>query len=492
MKTLPKTLIFIFCLGSFAAWSQKSATLNGTPIQLFEKAQGVWDIKSQSSTLEPEFLNLNPEAFQQMISDQSESLQIKLPINGRVETLTLKQNFPIEEGAKLVTATGESYPIPGIFYTGKILGEKDSRVSVAIFDNVFQALISRSQELLSISPVDKSTYAIVHEEKAENPLEEFCHSNTSNLAPIKLNQQAENFKNSDNCVNVYFELRNQVVQNKGGVEEASNYLTAVFNEVSALFNQENIKVKISEIFVWNIPDPYLGVSSTTNLNQFQVLRPTFNGDVAHLVDFTTSNGGIAYVDVLCGSLPYAYSGAQPSYEFFPTYSWTVEVITHEIGHNLGSPHTHDCSWPGGAIDNCVPPSGNCDAGETPVNGGTIMSYCHLTNFGINFNQGFGPLPGDLIRDRVYNASCLSSCDIGCPIPQNLRSTGIQSNGFSFSWNKVAVASTYTIRYKEFGANEWIQVTTPSTNASLNNLKNQQRYVVQVASVCDGVLGLWSN
>lgn len=38
-----------------------------------------------------------------------------------------------------------------------------------------------------------------------------------------------------------------------------------------------------------------------------------------------------------------------------------------------------------------------------------MSYCHLTQAGINFSQGFGTQPGTLIRNRVTAANCLSAC-----------------------------------------------------------------------------------
>jgi len=39
-----------------------------------------------------------------------------------------------------------------------------------------------------------------------------------------------------------------------------------------------------------------------------------------------------------------------------------------------------------------------------------MSYCHLLNdVGIDFNLGFGPQPGDLIRSVVNSASCLLVC-----------------------------------------------------------------------------------
>jgi hypothetical protein len=83
------------------------------------------------------------------------------------------------------------------------------------------------------------------------------------------------------------------------------------------------------------------------------------------------------------------------------------VITHELGHNMGSPHTQSCSWPGGAIDNCYTTEGGCALGPAPTNGGTIMSYCHLTGYGINLANGFGPLPGQKIRNFVRNNSCIN-------------------------------------------------------------------------------------
>ena len=118
-----------------------------------------------------------------------------------------------------------------------------------------------------------------------------------------------------------------------------------------------------------------------------------NGDIAHLVGFS-GGGGVAYVDVLCNNrYGFGVSAINNSFSPVPTYSWTVMVIAHEIGHNYGAGHTHDCEWgPTGygdqPIDCCGPDigyagigcSGTCDAppfedGE----GGTIMSYCHIAN-----------------------------------------------------------------------------------------------------------------
>ncbi len=80
---------------------------------------------------------------------------------------------------------------------------------------------------------------------------------------------------------------------------------------------------------------------------------------------------------------------------------------------FGSQHTHACVWNGNktAIDGCYNIEGSCpNPGiPSPQQGGTIMSYCHLTNAGIKFSNGFGLQPGNVIRSKVAAASCLTSC-----------------------------------------------------------------------------------
>ena len=89
------------------------------------------------------------------------------------------------------------------------------------------------------------------------------------------------------------------------------------------------------------------------------------------------------------------------------------VVAHELGHLFGSHHTHACRWNGNntAIDGCAGfVEGNCGNPGNPSGGGTIMSYCHIRNIGINFSRGFGPQPGNVIRNNVANASCVQVCD----------------------------------------------------------------------------------
>lgn len=55
-----------------------------------------------------------------------------------------------------------------------------------------------------------------------------------------------------------------------------------------------------------------------------------------------------------------------------------------------------------------------------------MSYCHLTNYGINFANGFGHLPGETkIRERIIAKQCLGVLtDINVPLlyPPELNTT----------------------------------------------------------------------
>src|SRR5690606_25076174 len=121
---------------------------------------------------------------------------------------------------------------------------------------------------------------------------------------------------------------------------------------------------LSEVFVWTVKDPYSTKSSVTALNQFRTGRKNFNGDIAHLAALGgRSLGGVAWLDVICNTgYRYGYSNIHSTYENVPVFSWSVEVIAHEIGHNLGSRHTHWCGWKNGPIDNCYTPEGKCTPG----------------------------------------------------------------------------------------------------------------------------------
>jgi metallopeptidase family M12-like protein len=211
-----------------------------------------------------------------------------------------------------------------------------------------------------------------------------------------------------------------------------NYLTGLFNQVATMYENEGIMVELSQTYVWTTPDPYDSTRSDSALYQFQRhwnnLGDNFNGDVAQLIEggSNTSKGGIAFLlpDLCYTSYCYSYSNVFGYYNNVPTYSWDVNVVTHEIGHLFGSHHTHWCGWntgPGGtcgAIDNCFTEENGSSCNSCPAltdtatrpTGwqGTVMSYCHLDyGIGINLANGFGPLPQAVIRNSITSSSCLT-------------------------------------------------------------------------------------
>lgn len=345
------------------------------------------------------------------------ALRLKIPYKGENLTVDLVEVANLSDDFQMLTSESNGAPVKyakGKYYRGILAGDDNSIATFSIFKNEVIGLVSIPQVgNIVVAKIDDAAteYVIYNDKDVKFTVPTDCHTDETHYTPFSTELRESPQALIAKCTKVYLETDYAMYVNKGSAANATNYITAIFNNAATIYENEEISIAVSTVFVWTTQDPYSTTTSSTALNQFASRRPTFNGNLAQLITLGgKGTGGVAWLDVLCNArYSYSYANVNATYENFPTYSWSVLVVTHEIGHNLGSPHTHSCTWTGGAIDNCATTEGGCAAGPTPVNGGTIMSYCHQKG-GTNLSNGFGPLPGARIRDRVTRAACLpTSC-----------------------------------------------------------------------------------
>lgn len=369
----------------------------------------------------------NTTAISNLLATQPEVLSVQLPYEDRVLTLDLVKVNIFTDEFKLETSTPglEQGVNLGVYYQGTLRNE-DAVVGVSFFRDEFFVLVNRNSTedatieagFLRLPENNTGVHVVYSDDDLKNKPVYTCGSEDLeqyHQAVEQLSSQKEDLKDMEKatykCVTYFWETRYNLYTSKGSTQAVTNHITNIFNNFKLLYENEQIGSKLNQLYIWTTADTY-----NDDLNTFSANRSNFGANIATLFS-NTGGGGVAWLDQICGTNEYykhGFCGAVGgTVNAVPTYSWAVNVTAHEIGHNLGSPHTHACSWTGGAIDGCGPQAGYSEGctGPIPSNGGTIMSYCHLVSVGMNFTLGFGPQPGNLIRSRVN--SCITlTCDTG--------------------------------------------------------------------------------
>ncbi len=437
-------------------------------------------------------LNISQTALSQLFTNAQPTLTLQVPSN-HVATISLelvKVEITAPEFTLGTLGDGAHDNVayqPGIHYRGIVRGNPASIATLSVYSDGIVGMFSDESGTYQIGKLEDGSgdYALYRTQDMSVQSPFTCFSDENSLIPDDQPVVTEDRGVGCKTVNVYFECDYKLYQDKGSnATSVTNYVTAFFNQTAALYAVENIGIAISQIYVWTSTDPYASMTSTSAvLTAFRATRSTnHNGNLAHFLSSRSLGGGIAFLDVICvKEYAHGVSGIYTTFQNVPTFSWTVEVVTHELGHNLGSWHTQSCNWSGGALDNCYGVEGSCAPGPTPTNGGTIMSYCHLTNIGINFANGFGIQPGNRIRDKVLAASCLSQTGTA---PSNLTTTNISGTSATLNWGAVAGATNYTIQYKLNTATNWTAAgPTTASSYTVSSLAANTAYNWQVKTDC---------
>lgn len=377
-------------------------------------------------------LEIDPAALADLQRTRPQSITLTLPggAHGPIE-LELFRNDIFAPGFKVQTSGHEDTRRVnlGVHYRGVIKGDGRSFAAISVFDHqVIGSFANRTLGSWTIGRLSGSNPSNRHVLYAEDNLRDKrraprCDMDRDPASYLGHGTAARPIARADGdtrCATEWLEAEYDIFQSKGSVQAVTEYLTGVFNNSSALYANDGIKLKLSQLFIWTTEDPYNGSDTGSNLTSFQNYRASsFVGTIAQLVTFRSLGGGVAAgFWGVCNrdrSASMSTSAVIPDYSTVPNFSWSVEVTTHEAGHLLGSRHTHACVWNGNnsAIDGCAGyVEGSCALPGVPAGGGTIMSYCHLTNAGINFNLGFGAQPAQAIRSQIEGGTCLSGCEDG--------------------------------------------------------------------------------
>lgn len=498
----------IFSFGQMRAVSQKIQELSSKH-QTFKN----YDLFSENddahksgkylkSASDVSILNLNQLQLQKLVADKPETLSFTVPYNGVDVNVNLYKDNILADDFTARNEKGQTINYtPGVYYKGIIGNDMTSLVAFSFFEGNIMGIASSPEfgNLVLGKSKDKQDFVVYSDKNliGQNPfvcgVDELPENQKHNISFD--NDMMSKAQMTENCVRIYYEVAYApYLQNGSDETETLDWLTGVHNNIATLYTNDDVKVALSEVMIWTSDDPYDG-DYGENLDEFRQTRTVFNGDLGHLINYPATTS-VAYLNSICTDFRYAYSGIDMFYEEVPTYSWTIMAMTHEMGHSMGSPHTHACAWNGNntAIDGCGPWAGyseGCD-GDLPTGGGTIMSYCHLTPVGINLSDGFGPQPAALIRNTVDSKLCLGTDCVSSCIPTV---EGLELN-FNVSGAQLEVSiiddtsDSWSYAVYQYGTTpgEWINTTDPVFDIS--GLQENVYYELMVGNVCEN--GIYGN
>jgi Metallo-peptidase family M12/Secretion system C-terminal sorting domain/CUB domain len=443
------------------------------------------------------FAKINSSIVNEIVQNKYENLELEIPYQSESILVQIYKVNLFADDFQIDTDKAKNVAYnSGVYYRGVVKGDSSSTVSFNFFENELNGIISsKILHNLVIGKLQKTRnihdYIIYSDAdlKISNNFQCATKDTGGSQIPEPMTTGSREAQ-SARCVTVYFELRYNVFQANGNnLTATNNWMTSVYNNIQTLYNGDGISSAIKSLFVWTSPDPYSGNTSVDYLFQFNDNRCVFNGDLGELIGFDGGLGGVAVgINGLCTTSNFSYSSVDFDFNTVPLYSWTINVIAHELGHLMGSPHTHDCAWNGNntRIDGCGNNGlGDCPDEEFATDGGTIMSYCHIPFGQIDLNNGFGPQPKARILNKINNAPCLgTNCTTTCiNTICTITPSNVTSSAATVTWADTNTGNTsWKLSVKPFADTPvYNNVTTQTFN--VNSLLSNTYYKAKVGANC---------
>lgn len=429
-----------------------------------------------------------------IFNEKPKHIELRLPYGHTTIPILLYRVDITAEGFHIDTDRRQNVAYTqGAYYRGIVKGKPNSVAAFSFFENQLYGIVSAGEignvvvGRLNI-PGNISDYVSYSDLMLKQPQHFDCvTSGRSPFTPGSLPKSGLDSQ-SEKCVSLYFELRHNAYEANGNdVTQTVNWFTALFNNVQTLFENDGITIAMKSVYVWEGDDPYdmAPPSAYDVLDQFAALTPVFDGDAGQLIHYG-GGMGLAYdVGALCSNVNRSFAMVNPFYQPLPAFSGGVYIVAHELGHTLGSQHTHGCYWNGNntAIDGCATGEGDCQPGPIPtdVEGATIMSYCG----NVNFANGFGPQPAARILQHIAASQCLGTdCTASCINSISaLKLVDVTESSATLAWED-AIGSDWEIGYSAFGSEvtNWQEIS--EDYFTVEGLQPNTYYTFSVRNACN--------
>lgn len=285
-------------------------------------------------------------------------------------------------------------------FRGDIRGESGGSVFVSVSPYGVYGLIRRGDNefLVSSGPIASGQPTLIYD--LHSPAAASIQINpfacASDLLPVISTERTESggVAGVVPCRNIdlAIETDQEYLGIFGGNTSAANaYMATLIGAVSEIYRRDaNLSFLIVYSRLWTTTDPWDQGNTYDQLFQYRdywnANMGGVNRDLVHFLSGRGLGGGIAWIGATCEpDYDYALSANLNGYFPYPiqnnhSQNWDLMVVAHELGHNVGAPHTHNMTPPVDCCGGAYGSSGcndtqDCTAAEQDI--GTIMSYCHI-------------------------------------------------------------------------------------------------------------------
>lgn len=367
-------------------------------------------------------------------------------------SIQLELSPSVIDGSSEIMVGFKRIPAPDVrTYTGRIIGEPGSFIVLSHANGNLRGWIERADgNRISIAPRDGSEdIHLLYDTEIMADLRKDAGTCMTDESTITIPTPEDLYKSLGKVekvqgtnlleLQVIVEATTEFFNGPGRRDSirTAEFMIGLMNGVNTIYRKElNVSIIIPRLQIWTTttPDPYTSVGNAPALlNEVQARWSKITNikrDIVHCLDAVPTAGGLFVLgiangigNVCSGSTSNAYSVSgifKNGLAKIDDYVGDIVTIAHELGHNIGSYHTHNCQfWPPRGLDSCMT-SGTayrsrsnysqeaCFKNAPMANPGSIMSYCHLTNPSRSVAFTFLPRVSTFLRTFLESRSCIEA------------------------------------------------------------------------------------